>query len=64
MLGYKWKRVRLSLKDKRDQVLFDKQQLELEQLKRLHQMKYIDILLRRKPFWANSERWICLAVQG
>lgn len=43
MLGYNWKRVRLSLKDKRDQDLFDKQQVELEQLKELHQMGYIDL---------------------
>jgi hypothetical protein len=43
VLGYKWKRVRLSLKDKRDQVQFDKQQLELEQLKELHRMEYIDL---------------------
>ena len=43
MLGYKWKRVRLSLKEKRDQDQFDKQQVELEQLKELHRMKYIDL---------------------
>jgi hypothetical protein len=43
VLGYKWKRVRLSLKDKRDQVQFKKQHQELEQLKELHRMNYLDL---------------------
>jgi hypothetical protein len=43
VLGYKWKRFRLSLIDKRNQEQFDKQQIELEQLKELHQMEYIDL---------------------
>jgi len=42
-LGYKWKRVRLSLKDKRDQTKFEFQKVELEQLKKLHKIRYIDL---------------------
>lgn len=43
MLGYSWKRVRLSLKDKRPQSQFDRQKSELEQLIELHKMRYIDL---------------------
>jgi transposase len=43
VLGYKYKRVRLSLKDKRDQAQFDRQQAELEQLKEQHYKGNIDL---------------------
>jgi len=43
MLGYSWKRCRLSLKDKRNQDQFDKQKVELEQLEELHKSGYIDL---------------------
>lgn len=43
MLGYSWKRVRLSLKDKRSQSQFDRQKSELKQLIELHKMRYIDL---------------------
>ena len=43
MLGYSWKRVRLSLKDKRNQSEFDRQKAELEELIELHKMGYIDL---------------------
>lgn len=43
MLGYSWKRVRLSLKMFRDQDLFDKQKQEIEQLMILDKENYIDL---------------------
>ncbi|MDR1714895.1 MAG: IS630 family transposase [Prevotella sp.] len=43
MLGYSWKRVRLSLKMFRDQDLFDKQKQEIEQLMILDKEDYIDL---------------------
>lgn len=43
MLGYSWKRVRLSLKMVRDQNLFDKQKQEIEQLMILDKENYIDL---------------------
>lgn len=42
-MGYSWKRVRTSLKKSRNQVLFDKQQHEIEQLMTLHREGYIDL---------------------
>jgi len=43
MLGYSWKRCRLSLKNKRNQDLFNKQKVDLEQLTELHKSGYIDL---------------------
>lgn len=43
MLGYSWKRVRLSLKMFRNQDLFDKQKQEIEQLMILDKENYIDL---------------------
>lgn len=43
MLGYSWKRVRLSLKMCRNQDLFDKQKQEIEKLMILDKENYIDL---------------------
>lgn len=42
-LGFGWKRIRLCLKNKRDQAQFDIQHAELEQLKELHRKGHIDL---------------------
>ena len=43
MLGYTWKRIRKSLKSKRDQRVFDWQKAEIEVFMQLHQEEYIDL---------------------
>jgi len=42
-MGYRWKRTRQSLKMFRNQALFDKQKLEIEQLVALEREDYIDL---------------------
>ena len=42
-MGYKWKRVRLSLKSKRNQEEFDLKQEQLEELKQLEDQGYLDL---------------------
>ena len=43
MLGYRWKRVRLSLKSKRNQEDFEFKQKQIESLKKLDASGYIDV---------------------
>jgi transposase len=43
MLGYTWKRIRKSLKSKRDQRVFDWQQAEIDAFMELHKEQYIDL---------------------
>ena len=43
MLGYKWKRARLSLKNKRNKEDFELKQKQIEDLKQLEDEGYIDL---------------------
>jgi len=51
VLGYSWKRARLSLKSKRNQDEFDRKQQQIESLKEMEASGYIDL------YWGDESHF-------